>query len=83
MWIGLLWFQLLAAALLCYPRRPLISGGLWIVLGIVSLIQSYSRGARMGALSGAFFVGLGIWYLVKYRDPDVRAKHIQYWTAKA
>jgi hypothetical protein len=57
---GLLWFALLAAAMLFYTHS-----------------------ATLGATSGVFCTGLGIWYLVKYRDAMVRAKHIEYWTAKA
>ena len=52
------------------------------MLGILSIVQGYSRGARLGGLSGAFCVGLGFWYLVEYRDPDVRAKHVEYWTGE-
>jgi len=28
-------------------------------------------------------IGIGTWYFIKYRNPDVRAKHVEYWTAKA
>jgi hypothetical protein len=80
---GFLWFALLTAAMLCYPRRPRVAGLLWIALGTLSLLQSYTQSARLGATSGLFFIGLGIWYLVKYRDAIVRAKHVEYWTAKA
>jgi hypothetical protein len=80
---GLLWFALLTAAMLCYPRRPRTAGVLWMMLGTLSLVQSYTRSAQLGAVSGVFCIGLGIWYLVKYRDADVRAKHVEYWTAKA
>ncbi len=83
MWTGLLWFALLTTALLAYPRKPRMSGILWVMLGILSISQSYSHGGRFGGLSGTFCVGMGVWYLVKYRDPDVRAKHVEYWTAKA
>jgi len=80
---GFLWFALLAAAMLCYPRWPRTAGVLWMALGSLSLLQSYTHSARLGAMSGAFCIGLGIWYLVKYRDAMVRAKHVEYWTAKA
>ena len=80
---GLLWFALLAAAMLCYPRLPRTAGVLWIALGSFSLFQSYTHSARLGATSGVFCIALGIWYLVKYRDAMVRARHIEYWTAKA
>ena len=83
MWTGLLWFALLAAAMLAYPRRPRTAGVLWMALGSLSLVESYTRSARLGAVSGVFCIGLGIWYLVKYRDAEVRAKHVEYWTAKA
>jgi hypothetical protein len=83
MWPGILWFALLAAAMLCYPRRPRTAGALWIMLGALSLAQAWMRGAWLGGLSGLFCAGLGAWYLVKYRKPDVRAKHVEYWTAEA
>ena len=85
MWAGLLWFVLLAAALLCYPRRPRTAGTLWIMLGVLSLLNNLERYAEswFGPTGGLFMIGLGVWYLIKYRSPDVRAKHIEYWTAKA
>ena len=83
MWTGLLWFALLAAAGLCYPRRPRLSGVLWILLGALSMTLSVARDARLARVSGLYLIALGIWYLVKYRKPDVRAKHVEYWTAKA
>ncbi|OLE85152.1 MAG: hypothetical protein AUF76_01520 [Acidobacteria bacterium 13_1_20CM_2_65_9] len=36
MWTGLFWFALLAAAGLCYPRRPRTAGALFIGLGFLS-----------------------------------------------
>jgi hypothetical protein len=83
MWPGVLWLPLFTAALLCYPRRPRLSGGLWILLGLVSLLHSYSVKAKPGVASGVVFVAIGIWYLVKYRNAAVRAKHVAYWTARA
>lgn len=50
---------------------------------LVFTISGYP-GSVLGAISaGAFFVGLGVIYLFKYREPEVRAKHVEYWTAKA
>ena len=85
MWSGVLWFALLTAAMLCYPRRPRTAGVLWVVLGMLSLFLRYlhNPGNLLGSVSGAFFVILGVTYLFKYRRPDVRAKHVEYWTAKA
>ena len=53
------------------------------MLGALSLRQAWLHNARLGGLSGIFVVGMGVRYLVKYRKPDVRAKHVEYWTAKA
>jgi hypothetical protein len=83
MWQGLLLFGLLTAGLLCYPRRPRIAGALLVVLGTLSFLLAFQNEARLGALSGLICVGLGASYLIKYRKPDVRAKHVEYWTAKA
>ena len=85
MWTFFLWLVLLTAASLCYPRRPRTAGALFIVLGFLSivLIFTHNPGNGLVAVPGAFWIGLGAWYLVKYRNPDVRAKHVEYWTAKA
>jgi hypothetical protein len=84
MWPGMLWFGLLAAAMLCYPRRPRTAGMLWIMLGVLSLALNPQRNSMwFGLLPGVFMIGMGSWYLVKYRNRDVREKHVEYWTAKA
>ena len=84
-WTGMLWFALLASAWLCYPRRPRTAGALFIMLGLLSVALAFAReaGNGLGTLTGLFSVGLGCWYLVKFRRPDVRAKHVEYWTARA
>jgi hypothetical protein len=58
---------------------------LFIVLGALSLVPTrvQSSGSGLGAIVAVFWIGLGAWQLVKYHNPDVRAKHIEYWTAKA
>ena len=85
MWPGILWFVLLAAAGLCYPRRPRTAGMLWVTLGVLSLTMNTERrpGGIFGLVPGILMLSIGIWYLIKYRNPDVRAKHVEYWTAKA
>jgi uncharacterized membrane protein HdeD (DUF308 family) len=82
---GILWFALLTAAGLCYPRRPRTAGMLWIMLGVLSLILNLQHGpARwLAQVPGILWIVLGIWYLVKYMNPEVRSKHVEYWTAKA
>ena len=85
MWTGLLWFALLAAAMLCYPRRPRTAGTLWIMLGVLSRSLNLQRNADswLAPIPGLFMIGMGTWYLIKYRSADVRAKHVEYWTARA
>jgi hypothetical protein len=53
------------------------------MFGMLSLIRAFQYDARLAGLSGLFSIGLGASYLIKYRKPDVRAKHVEYWTAKA
>jgi hypothetical protein len=83
MWPLVLWFALLTAAGLSYPRRPRTSGALWVALGVQSLVLGSLYRAGFATLGGVYWIGLGAWYLVKYRNPDVRVKHVAYWTAKA
>ena len=63
MWAGLAWFALLAAAGLCYPRRPRTAGALWIMLGVLSVTMSVERNAgwTFGSTSGLFMIGMGTW----------------------
>ena len=86
MWPFLAWLALMAAAGLCYPRRPRTAGALFIALGLLSttLVLVFNHGSLLASLgAGVFWIGLGASYLVKYRRPDARAKHVEYWTAKA
>jgi hypothetical protein len=64
---------------------PRTAGSLFVATGIVAIVLTLTRnqGNALIAFPGVFWIGLGIWYLVKFRSPDVRAKHIEYWTAKA
>lgn len=85
MWLGLLWIVILAVAGLLYPRRPRITAALFVVLGVLSIFLALNQrnANNLGALAGAFWIALGIWYLLKFRTADARAKHIGYWTEKA
>jgi hypothetical protein len=85
MWPFLLWIAILAVAGLVYPRRPRTTAALFVVLGTLSIILAFTHNAgnHLGAAAGVFWIVLGIWYLVKYRTPDARAKHVEYWTANA
>ena len=86
MWTLFLWFGLLAAAGLCYPRRPRATGALFIILGVFSIVLGFLHNpdrwlAPVGA--GVLPIVMAAWSLAKYRSPDVRAKHVEYWTARA
>jgi hypothetical protein len=85
MWTFALWIALLAAAGWSYPRRPLLAGVLFLALGVLSVVLGFiaSNGNGLGALAGVVWIAIGGWYLVKYRDPDARKKHVDYWSAKA
>ena len=85
MWTGLLCFGLLTVGLLCYPRRPRTTGIFMVALGILSILLQIQQGppTLLSSVSGGFFIVMGVSYLVKYRHADVRARHVEYWTAKA
>ena len=71
MWTGLLWFAVLAAAVLCYPRRPRTAGTLWIILGALSVATRFTRdaGSSFAQMRGLFMIGMGTWYLVRIPQP--------------
>jgi hypothetical protein len=86
LWPLVAWLALVAAAGLCYPRRPRTAGALFIALGLLFtiLVVVLNHGSLLASLgAGVFWIGLGASYLVKYRRPDAREKHVEYWTAKA
>jgi hypothetical protein len=84
MWTGALWFVLLTVAGLCYPRRPRTAATLFIAMGMLSLAPNLQQTStsRLNVAVGGFWIALGLWQHVKYRRASVRAKHIEYWTAK-
>lgn len=85
MWSGLLWIVLIAAAGFCYPRRPRTSAALFLAVGVLSvfLMFTHNRGNNLAVVAGPGWIALGVWYLVKFRTPEARAKHVAYWTEKA
>jgi hypothetical protein len=85
MWTFFLWIVLLGGAGLSYPRRPRTAGCLFIATGILALVLTVTgkNGNGLITIPAVFWIALGTWYLVKYRNPDARAKHVEYWTAKA
>jgi hypothetical protein len=85
MWTGLLWFVLLAAAGLCYPRWPRLAETFFIILGAMSAVLAFRAGAGSGTATfvGLIWGSLGLSWLMRFRNPYVRAKHVESWTAKA
>ncbi len=83
-----LYLALVTAAGLSYPRRPRLSGVLFLALGIWSAALGLgiaSARPEPGFLSrgaGVAWCLLGLWYLVKFRHPAARARHVDYWTEK-
>jgi hypothetical protein len=85
MWTFVIWLALLAAAGLCYPKRPRTAGAMFIALGLLATLLGfvYNDGRALASLGGGLlWIGLGTSYLVRYRTPDSREKHVHYWTAK-
>jgi len=80
------WLAILMAAGLCYPRKPRASGALFLLLGVWSVflqVLSNPAGSVLRAVwFPAFWFVLGVSYLVRFRDPQVRARHVAAWTAK-
>ena len=85
MWTFFLWIVLVCGAGLCYPRRPRTAGSLFIMAGALAILLTLARSQAISlmVLPGIFWIGLGAWYLMKFRNPEIRAKHVHYWTAKA
>lgn len=71
-----LWCLLLAAAGLCYPRRPRVTGVLFIAQGL-GLILTAGKPWPLALWSFAFGIGC----LLKFRDRNVLAAHRAEWIA--
>jgi hypothetical protein len=66
------WCAVLTAAGLCYPRRPRVSGVLFIALGVLSAALRAASGPFWGMpvlVAGSFWIALGVGYLIKFRNP--------------
>jgi hypothetical protein len=87
---AIVWTVLLTAACLVYPRRPRTAAVLTVLLGVwtvaARLLQWNQLRSPIGfwpAMAlGAFWVGLGLAGLVKFRHASARTAHVGYWTAK-
>jgi hypothetical protein len=78
------WLAIMAAAGLCYPRRPRTSGVLFLAAGGFMFIV-WAAGVIGGAppVVAVTSAALGLGKLVQFRDPGVRAAHVSEWTGKA
>ena len=79
------WLAILMAGL-CYPRKPRTSGALFVLLGVWSVLMQVLSGTSGSVFRAvwfsAFWFALGLSYLTRFREPQVRAKHVAQWTAK-
>ena len=80
-----IWLGLLSAAGLCFPRRPHVTGMLFILLGVWSVVLRLAAlgGARpvpwgVALGTGVIWFALGIRLLSKYSDHDARAAHVRH-----
>jgi hypothetical protein len=80
------WLAILMAAGLCYPRKPRASGALFLLLAVWSVFLQILSSPAGSVLRAVWFpacwFALGLSYLIRFRDPQVRAKHVAHWTAK-
>jgi hypothetical protein len=87
---AIVWTILLTAACLVYPRRPRTAAMLTVLLGVWTLVARLMHwnqprspiGFWPAMALGAFWFGLGVFGLVKFRTANARADHVGYWTAK-
>ena len=86
---AIVWTILLTAACLVYPRRPRTAATLTVLLGvwtIVARVMGWNQprspiGFWPAIALGAFWCGLGLVGLVKFRTEQARREHVGYWTA--
>jgi hypothetical protein len=78
------WLMLMGAGGLCYPRKPLATGVLFISAGAF-MLTVWSAGLIGNAppIIAATSVALGFSQLWRFRDSSVRAAHVAGWTGKA
>jgi hypothetical protein len=84
MWILTGWLVLMGAGGLCYPRRPRTAGALFLAAGFF-LFVLWAVGA-LGAnppLAPATSAALGLGTLWRFRDPQVRAAHLDEWVGRS
>jgi predicted membrane channel-forming protein YqfA (hemolysin III family) len=63
------WLALLAAAGITFPRRPVVSGFLFIALGVCSMVLRYATANPMVPPPAPVLLGAGaIWFAIGVRQ---------------
>lgn len=64
-----IWLGILAAAGLTFPRRPVVSGFLFIALGVWSMILRYLSTSRIAPPPAPVLLGAaGVWFVIGIRE---------------
>jgi hypothetical protein len=79
----ILFLTILGAAGLCYPRRPRLTGVLFMAAGGYLMTMTAVGTIGGSPFFGATWVALGLGMLWRFRDPGVRAAHVAEWTAQS
>jgi hypothetical protein len=85
------WIALLTAALLVYPRRPRTAGALIALMGVWTFLLRYvhwgngrvTTGFWTASWMAAFWLVIGVSWIVRFSNAERRTAHIGYWTAKS
>jgi len=82
MWILTCWLIIMGAGGLCYPRRPRLSGLLFLAAGVF-MSAIWAAGLTPGLpLPAATSAVLGLGTIWRFRSPLVRAQHRAEWVGK-
>jgi hypothetical protein len=78
------WLAIMAAAGLCYPRRPRTSGVLFLAAGgFMFIVWAAGVIGNTLPLNATISAALGLGQLWKFRDSSIRAAHVAEWTGKS
>ena len=58
-----IWLTLLALAGICLPRRPRVSGALFILLGIWSSVLMFAAGGHARPVPWLAVLGIGVFWI--------------------
>jgi len=64
-----IWLGLLAAAGISFPRRPYLSGFLFIALGVLSMLLRYANASPLTPPPAIVLLGTGVvWFAIGVRQ---------------